>query len=258
MNEFQTSVSEVNDGIVNLRGFSLEEIMTKLSFTEGAYLAIFGRLPSSEERQILDVVLNSLLDHGFVASTITAARYIASGNPQLVPAVAGGLLACGSNTVSPEHSVAVIERAIRLREDRNLSYTEAAEVVVDEVLSAGRRMPGLGHPTHKTSDFRADVLFATARKLGLAGVGVEQFSAIHQVFLAKSNRVLPINIDGALAALGVDLAWSAQQIVAVAMLSVLPGLLGHVIEEIGQGKPLRHITNGSYTGQPLGPLPTTL
>ena len=42
---------------------------------------------------------------------------------------------------------------------------------------------------------------------------------------------------------------------ALAMISVLPGLIGHVIEEIQNGKPLRHITDGAYTGEPLRPLP---
>ena len=38
------------------------------------------------------------------------------------------------------------------------------------------------------------------------------------------------------------------------MLSVLPGVIAHVIEELEQGRPLRHITDGGYTGPELRPL----
>ncbi|NKQ56112.1 hypothetical protein HFP15_24855 [Amycolatopsis sp. K13G38] len=255
MSAFETSVSEVGDGVVNLRGYSLGDVMTSLSYTEGAFLSIFGRLPATGERVILDAVLNSLLDHGFVASTVSAARFIASGNPQLVPAVAGGLLACGSNTVSPQHSFEVLDQAEELRVAHGLTCAEAAEQIVDRYLSAGRRMPGFGHPTHKKSDFRADLLFAVARERGIAGPGVEQFTELHRAFTARTGKRLPINIDGAMAAVAKDLGWSAEQVVALAMISVLPGLIGHVIEELHNGKPLRHITDGTYTGEPIRSLP---
>jgi citrate synthase len=258
VSEFETSISHVGDGVVNLRGYSLEEVMTRLSYTEGAYLSIFGRLPSDGERVITDAALNSLLDHGFVASTITAARYIASGNPQLVPAVAGGLLAAGRNTVSPEHSFAVLETADRLRAEEGLDYTQAAQRIVADFRARGQRLPGFGHPTHKRGDFRADVLFKVARDQGLSGTSVEQLTELNAVFTQVSGKILPINIDGALAAVGKDLGWTSRQVVALALISVLPGLIGHVVEEIEGGKPLRYITDGVYTGEPLRALPPTL
>lgn len=258
MSEFETSISDVGDGVVNLRGYSLEDVMTGLSFTEGIYLSIFGRLPNERERTVLDAALNSLLDHGFVASTITAARYIASGNPQLVPAVAGGLLACGSNTVSPEHSFAVLDEAARLRSDEGLDYEQAARCIVDDFRARKQRLPGFGHPTHKRGDFRAEVMFQVARESGLAGENVEQLAVLNRVFTEMSGKTLPINIDGALAAVGKDLGWTSRQVVALALMSVLPGLIGHVIEEIEGGKPLRYIKDGSYTGEALRPLRLTV
>jgi citrate synthase len=258
MTEFVTSVSDVEDGVVNLRGYSLEEVMRNLPYSSGAFLSIVGRLPTAAENSLLDALLNSLLDHGFVASTITAARYAASGNPQLVPAVAAGLLAAGSNTVSPQHSYEVLRRAEAVRAQRQVSAAEAAEVVLDEFISAKRRLPGLGHPTHKESDFRSDVLFEVARSQGLAGPAVEQFIALQKAFEARTGKHLPINIDGAMAAIGFDLGWTTEQVVAFAILSVLPGIIAHVIEEMTTGKPLRHIKDGSYAGPAIRPLPESL
>lgn len=254
--EFTTEVSDVGEGVVVLRGYSLEEVMRRLTYTEGAFLSIIGRLPSAAETQLTDAILNSLLDHGFVASTITAARYIASGNPQFVPAVGGGLLAAGSNTLSPEHSYKMLARALELRDACDGDDAQAAGALVDEFKNSGRRLSGFGHPIHKTSDFRADVLFALAEKLGLNGDGIAMYKAIDKAFVEKTGRTgIPINIDGALAAVGFDLGWSANQTVAFALLSVLPGLMGHVIEEIETGKPLRYIKDGEYVGASLAPLP---
>lgn len=256
--EFTTEVSDVQEGIVVLRGYSLEEVMRELTYTQGAFLSIIGRLPTDPERVVTDAVLNSLLDHGFVASTITAARYIASGNPQFVPAVAGGLLAAGSNTLSPEHSFHLLASARAIREERSLDFAGAAKEIVSEFVAAKRRLPGFGHPIHKDSDFRADVIFSVSEECGIAGEGIAQYRAIHAEFVRQTGKTsIPINIDGALAAVGSDLGWTANQTVAFALLSVLPGLMGHVIEEIVGGKPLRYIHDGAYIGRPLERLVTT-
>lgn len=252
MPEFSTRVSDVREGVVVLRGRSLEEVMRTMTYTEGAFLSIVGRPPTRSERVVVDTVLNSLLDHGFVASTITAARYVASGNPQFVPAVAGGLLAAGSNTLSPEHSFGLLDEAAVLRRERDGDVDAAAQDLVARYVTAGHRLPGFGHPVHKASDFRADVVFEVARAEGVAGVGIRQYEALHRAFVANTGKTnVPINIDGALAAVGLDLGWSAHQTVAFAVLSVLPGLMGHVIEEIEDGRPLRHIRDGEYIGPPL-------
>lgn len=257
MSVFRTKVSDVTDGVVNLRGYSLEQVMSHLDFTQGAFLSIIGRLPTAAEIRLVNAVLNSLLDHGFVASTVTAARYIASGNPSVVPAVAGGLLAAGSNTLSPEHSFEMLDRAQALREEHGMDAADAAKLVVSEIRAAGKRIPGLGHPTHKERDFRAEVLFDLADDVQLAGAAVTQFRAIHAEFLAQSGKTnVPVNIDGAMAAVGKDLGWTANQTVAFALLSVLPGLMGHVIEEIDSGVPLRHIDDGVYDGPALRPIPS--
>ena len=66
---------------------------------------------------------------------------------------------------------------------------------------------------------------------------------------------VPINMDGCLASVGKDLGLSAHQIVALATLSVMPGLMAHVIEEIEASIPLRWIRTGTYVGSPYRPLP---
>jgi citryl-CoA lyase len=248
VSEFSTEISVVEPGRVLIRGYSHAEIIGRLPYASATYLTLVGRLPNEAEASLIDAILTSLLDHGWVASTVTAARYIASGNPQFIPAVAGGILAAGQNTLSPEHSFKLLDAVAQEREKRSLSTPDAARVVVERLVAERRRVPGLGHPIHKESDFRSDVLFALARELGLAGDSVATYEAVRAATQEVTGRLLPINIDGCLACLGRDLGLSANQVVALAILAVLPGLMAHVIEEIEAGVPLRHIRDGAYTG----------
>jgi citrate synthase len=259
---FRTAISDVEDGRVTIRGYSHEEIIGRLPYATATFLTIVGRLPSDAEGRLLDAMLTSLLDHGFVAATVSAARYAASGNPQFVPAVAAGLLAAGQNTLSPEHSYGLIAQARRLRAEHGWDNRRTAQAIVEGSRREHRRLPGFGHPIHRDGDFRATVLFDLAAELGLSGDATALYRAIHEEFVRQTGRSsIPINIDGCLACLGMDLGLSAKQTVAIALLAVLPGLMAHVIEEIEEGVPLRFIPDGEYVGDrdrrlpdgPLGP-----
>lgn len=253
---FQTSISEVQEGRVIIRGYSHEEIMRGLGYAESTFLTLVGRLPNKNEARLTETMLTSLLDHGFVAATVPAARFIASGNPEFVPSVAGGLLAAGQNTLSPEHSFELIESAQALKREQGLKDAEVAEQIVKEMRASKKRMPGFGHPIHRDGDFRAEVLFELAEELGLSGEATRLYRAIHRAFLDQTGRTdIPINIDGCLAALCMDLGLSAKQTVGLALLGVLPGLMAHVVEEIESGPGLRWIDDGEYTGDPYRSLP---
>jgi citrate synthase len=256
MTAFRTSISEVEEGRVLIRGYSHEDIIGRLPYADAAFLTLVGRLPSPPQGRMVDAMLTSLLDHGFVAATVSAARYAASGNPELVPSVAAGLLGAGRNTLSPEHSYALIEEARRLREANGWDDDRTAEAVVNQVRAQGRRFPGFGHPVHRGGDFRATVLFDLADELGIAGDATGLYRAIHAEFVSQTGKTtIPINIDGCLACLGMDLGLSGAQVVSIALLAVLPGLMAHVIEEIEDGQPLRFIADGEYVGEGHRPLP---
>ena len=98
--EWATRISRVLDGKVLIRVYSHERLIGDRGYADGVFLTLRGELPTGNERRMTEALLNSLLDHGFVAASVLAARYCASGNPQLIPATAAGLLTAGSNTIS--------------------------------------------------------------------------------------------------------------------------------------------------------------
>lgn len=256
--EWATKVSRVLDGRVIIRGYSHEKLIGDRSYSDGVFLTLRGELPTANETKMLDAMLNSLLDHGFVAASILAARYCASGNPQLIPAVAAGMLTAGSNTISPQHTAQFMEDAWQLKEKEGLTIEETAQRVVAQVRATKRRVPGYGHPTHKGDDFRATKLWSIAQECGFIGDRTRLYQAIHAEFVkVTGKKEICINVDGALACIMVEMGFKPLQMVSVAILAVLPGIMAHVIEEIEEGKPLRIVRDEDqdYFGHPEREIP---
>ena len=256
--EWQTKISRVLEGKVLIRGYSHEKLIGDYSYAEGVFLTLRGELPTRQEGRMMDAMLMSLLDHGFVAASVLAARYAASGNPQLVPGTAAGLLTAGSNTISPQHSAEFLDNAVKMMRVESLSLEETARRVVARVRAEKRRIPGLGHPTHKGDDFRAVQLRKIAAENGFLGDKIRMFEAIHAEFLRATGRQgICINVDGMLGAIMSEMGFRPMQMAAVALLAVLPGVMAHVIEEIEEGKPLRIVRDedNDYLGPVERPVP---
>jgi citryl-CoA lyase len=256
--EWRTKVSVVADNKVLIHGYSHEDIIGGLSFAEGVYLTLRGRLPSKSEARMIEGLLNCALDHGFVAASVLGARYVASGNPQFVAAVAAGLLAAGSNTINPSHSAEFINRAFERMQREGWTREQTAQSIVAEMKANRQRIPGLGHPTHKGADFRAVKLKTIAEECGFYGEKGRLYEAIHAEFQRVSGKHhIPINVDGMMACIMNEMGFDPMEMSAVACMSVLPGVMAHVIEEIREGKPLRYVSpeDSEYTGPPERPLP---
>jgi citrate synthase len=255
--EWQTKISRVLPGKVIIHGYSHENLIGGRSYAAGVYLTFRGELPDAQQERMMDAMLASLYDHGFVAASVLAARYCASGNPQLIPATAAGLLTAGSNTINPQHGCDFILRADGIRKSENLSIEETATKVVADMRARKQRIPGFGHPTHKSEDFRATKLWEIAEECGFVGERTRLYQAINAEFRKSTGREICINVDGALACIGMEMGFKPVHIAAIATLAVLPGIMAHVIEEMEEGVPLRVIKDEGmdYLGAEERPLP---
>jgi citrate synthase len=103
-----------------------------------------------------------------------------------------------------------------------------------------KRLPGFGHRIH-TRDPRTIKLFQIASDLGIAGEHVGMAKAIEDAMEQESGKKLPINVDGAIAALLCEMNFPPDLANAFFMLARLPGLIAHVYEEQTRMKPMRYI-----------------
>ena len=189
---------------------------------------------------MLNAILNALTDHQFNSGTVTTARHIASANPQIIPAMAGGMLVIGQHTTQPGDAAELITYALSILKNENLTKEKAAEKVVAEYRRAQKRIPGFGHRLHRTGDYRAISLRKVAEKLGFIGEKVEMYETIHKEFVRIVGKAdIPINVDGMMACIMHEMGFEPMEMTAISALSVLPGIIAHAIEEIKEGKLIR-------------------
>jgi len=133
-----------------------------------------------------------------------------------------------------------------------VTLDDVARAIVGERRAAGTRLPGLGHRVHKI-DPRTKTLFDMARAGGVAGDGVAFIEAVERS-VAQEIKPLPINIDGALAAVLHDMGFPPPFGRFVFLIGRVAGLTAEVAEELSREKPMRIRIPVEYDGEPPRPL----
>jgi citrate synthase len=82
------------------------------------------------------------------------------------------------------------------------------------------------------------VLFAMAEQHGKAGRGVAFMRALESA-VAETIKPLPINVDGAIAAVLHDLGYPAEAAKLIFIIGRTAGLAAHVMEEYTRERPMR-------------------
>lgn len=248
---WESGITDVRSHVLNIRGYPIDQIVSKLSFSETLFLTVRGELPSPAQLRTFDAALSALPDHGLLSTHAGAARFVASGWPSSpVPAIAAGLLCIGEVTISPQDTGELISEGLARVRDEGSTVEDVAAAIVDEHLSTKRLLPGIGHPQHKDEDIRAVPLRRIAEQEGIWADGGRFYDAVHAAFVERKGGFLPMNIDGALGCVLHDLGFTPLQMPGLAAVAILPGLIAHTLEEINDGVPLRIIPKSVYSGPP--------
>src|SRR5207302_1933568 len=208
MDTWRSAIVDAGPDHIRVRGHDVLDLMKQATFTDLIFLLHPERLPTAGERRLFDAIMIGSADHGPGAPSCAAARLAASGNRQSPSAA----IAAGVLTIGDEHGGAgsacmeLIAAGIASARGQGLSFTDAARRTVDDMRAAGTRVPGFGHRVHSTVDPRVDVLFGLADEAGLAKDGIRFARALEEA-IAERIKPIPINIDGALAAVLVDLGF---------------------------------------------------
>jgi citrate synthase len=102
---------------------------------------------------------------------------------------------------------------------------------------------------HATIDPRVDVLFGLAEEVGLAGDGI-RFARAVEVAIRDRLKPIPLNIDGALAAILVDIGLPSMVGKLIFIVGRVAGLSAEVLEEYTREKPMRIKIPVAYDGVP--------
>ena len=245
-------VTSIEPNRVALRGYLIDQLMGRVPFSHVAFLALTGELPSDAQGLVMDAILVSSVDHGATPPSALAARTVASTGALLTTGIAAGVMAINRyHGGAIEGCMHVLLAAVRQRrEDSQEALTTAREVVAEH-RSRKQRIPGFGHRIH-SDDPRTRRLFAIAEEVGIAGDHVEMARAIRRAIEESLGRVLPLNVDGAIAALLCEMGLPAEIGNGVFAIARTVGLAAHVFDEIASQRPMRRIspTAHSYEGPP--------
>jgi citrate synthase len=240
---WQSSLTDIAPNKILVRGYPLDEMMGRLGFAEAVYLLLMGELPTPAIGRMLNAVLVSSVDHGVTPPSTLAARNVATTGAPLKDCVAAGILAFG-----PHHG-GDIESCMRFLDGGltqmrgGKTVQQAAEAIVCECIAQKQEPPGFGHRFH-TRDPRAARLFQMALELELEGEHVRLIRVTEQAIEAHAShfgRPLPVNVDGAIAAISADLGFAYELGNAIFLISRLPGLIAHAHEERTRQSPMRQI-----------------
>jgi citrate synthase len=230
---WQTSLTAIEPNEILVRGYPLDEMMGRLSFAEAAYLLLMGELPTPAIGRMFSAILVSSIDHGVTPPSTLAARNVATSGAPLKDCVAAGILAFGPHHGGDiESCMRFLDTGLALMRGRR-SLQQAADALVDECVHKKEDPPGFGHRFH-TRDPRASRLFQMALELELEGEHVRLIRAIEHALDTRSAEFahpLPVNVDGAIAAVTADLGFAYELGNAVFLISRLPGLIAHAHEE---------------------------
>jgi citrate synthase len=172
-----------------------------------------------------------------------AARNVATSGAPLKDCVAAGILAFGPHHGGDiESCMRFLDQGLTLARNGH-SVQDAANEIVEICIRQGETPPGFGHRFH-TRDPRAARLFQMALELELEGEHVHMMRAAERALAAKQDeigRLLPVNVDGAIAAISADLGFAYDLGNAIFLISRLPGLIAHAHEERFRQSPMRQI-----------------
>lgn len=236
---WKSKITKVEPNHLVTRGYRQEDLIGNISYPHVVYLLLKGELPSEEHGKMIDAILTACIDHGVTPPSSIAARTVASGGVPLPTAVAAGVLSIGdAHGGAIEKGAKFLQDGIVRMKNERKSIAEMGKILVKEAKENHKRILGFGHRVH-TSDPRTKRLFTLADELKISGDHIALSKIIETELESSAGRKLPINVDGAIAAIISDMGFDYRLGKAFFLLGRVAGLTAQVYEEQTREKPMR-------------------
>ncbi len=239
-----SAISTSTADSITVRGRDLcRDIVGKMDFTSYFWLLVTGEEPSEQQRFFADAVLAAIAEHGLVPSAVAARMTYAAAPEAFQGAVAAGLLGCGSVVLgSAETCGRLLAELVATARNEGIGATEAAKRGIQKLRSEKKPIPGFGHPLHSGGDPRAKLLLSLASERGVEGEHIRMLQAMREAIPEVLGRELPINVNGAIPAVMLDVGYPLQALKGISLLARTASLIGHLQEEAD--RPIGFILSG--------------
>lgn len=240
--KWKTALTRISAEGEIVRGQKLIDLIREKSFAETIFLLLKGNLPTDRDVKMLNALFVASIDHGAGAPSATVARTVVSTGNSLHVAVAAGVLALGDlHGGAIEGAANFFKRHFMEKDVAGLAKKLKAEKV---------RVPGFGHKV-LIADERAAALFDLARENKFYGQYCEFAEQFSESLNALSSKPLPINIDGAMAAILLEMGFASEIMKGLFLIGRMPGLVAQVYEQMISGEGLKRIEENEidYVGE---------
>ena len=263
---WRTSIIEMSPGVIRYRGYPIEELIAqRVSLAQMIWLMTRGELPTKAQGALLEAALMAAVDHGPQAPSIAIARMAATCGVGLNSAMASAVNVLGDVHGGAGEQAVELYHDIAARIDAGAGEADAVQAGLDAFVAAhGKVIPGFGHRFHPV-DPRSAPLLALIDEAARQGAVSGRYAAIGRAVEARlatsKGKPIPMNIDGATAAIYAELGFAPPLARGLFCLSRSVGILAHAWEQSEQGGrikgPLPRRYTWTYDGPPRRPVPAT-
>lgn len=238
---WSTAVSDIEPGVIRLRGYPVQELIESTGFAETIWLLVRGELPGREQAALLEKALVAAVDHGPQAPSIAAARMAATCGVGLHGALSTGVGLLGDvHGGAGQQCMELLAELVAESEQDGVDSAVAAKLAVFR--EQGTPVPGFGHRFHPR-DPRRDPLLNAVSELAERGIVAGRHLAvaeeIERRLAAGRAKPVPMNIDGATAVVYAELGFPPELGRGLFILSRSVGILAHSWEESRSGRRIK-------------------
>ena len=197
----KTSISYKTEEKTVLRGYNVSDLAEQgYSFCDALFILFQDRIPTENEKKMLDYEMGEFLEHSMSPSAASAVAVI-SGRPNLPAAVAASVMTFGgAHGPGAAHGYMMNKYIERARQE-GITLDEMAKILVDEYLDAKQPVMGMGQPQHTDGDPRAEPTHIKHEELEVDGVYLEFQRAVEKYFHARreseGRSYVAVNMIGA-------------------------------------------------------------
>ena len=191
------------------------------NFAEMIFELLSGKKPDNHQAKLFETILNISIDHGEETPSAVETIKAAKEGKTISEAVAAGIL-----QINDAHGGAIepaMELLYKVKSEKLI-----VKSLVAEQLEQGKRLPGFGHRIYEV-DPRSQLLFKLAKDEGITDEYIGIAKGIEKELKEAKGKALPVNIDGAIAAILCAFGWDTKLGKAVFIIARTPGLCGQYL-----------------------------
>lgn len=198
------------------------ELAQTRTFSSLIYETLTEKIPTGSELKVFELILNLSIDHGTDTPSAKVVIEEAQKGETISEAVSEGIEEI--NDVHGGAAEPLMEILYRVK-----SEEFRVKNLIEEYISQGRRLAGFGHRIYKEEDPRAQLILKTLTDNGFSDEFIKIAEDLRQEFNNQSGKLLPLNIDGAIAVSLCTLGLEPKLGKAIFLIARTPGLCAHYL-----------------------------